>query len=84
LFFHYFVACGLRLLHNVRVLITDAKQTRKRCPLLGGRFLISRIRRPPLGNGSVNNLPAAIDTHAAEERYFVLGPCQDVISKGQG
>jgi hypothetical protein len=30
------------------------------------------------------HVPAATDTHAAEERRFLRGPCQDVISKGQG
>jgi hypothetical protein len=30
------------------------------------------------------HVPAATDAHATEERRFLRGPCQDVISKRQG
>jgi hypothetical protein len=36
---------------------TDKKQTTERRPLLGSRVLISKARRPLLGNGTVNAFP---------------------------
>jgi hypothetical protein len=73
-----------RLWNNISFWATAPKQTTKQCLLLGSIFIIRKTRLPLVGTDSVKHVPAATDTHATEDRWFIHGQYWDVISKGQG
>jgi hypothetical protein len=72
-----------QLWNNIRFWATAGEQTTEQCPLLGSRFLISKNRRPLLGNGSVNTSPRQ-RIRIREWTVLSGGPCRGVMRKRTG